>query len=150
MDAFNLVEDWQLTKDDNKFDANDVIEAYFNGKKQGHEDFKALFVEKFHSNLNKSGSLTAKCIAFIKENGFTPVFAKLKVSSFKSYSVLIGVKEEDYNNENFLKIYDHANVLEMEDDSDLFSISFHFAYEGIGFNQKAVINDGYRINFSKL
>jgi hypothetical protein len=146
-----LINSWQLPEEGERlFSADNLIDAYFNGKKQGVEDYKALVLEKLHFNLEKSGELTFKCISEIKIKNFTPVSAKLRINTYKNYSVLIFVNKEDYINEGFIDIYQYSGNLEIENESEFFSIDFHFAYKGDCFNEKAVINDGYTINFSKI
>lgn len=141
---------WEVSVDENSIYTNDdIIDAYLKGKEVGFKEKEQLFVEKLNENIQKSAHLTKSIFAYLKNNGFNPKSAHLKINSFYSFVILVTVPENEYISENFLETYDYASALENETLNDkYFNPMFIFSdREEDSFNKNLLVTEGFFMDY---
>ena len=146
---------WEFKKQDNPTDKE--IAAYLIGLKRGKEigakersdKNEALWLEKFKTNLILAMRTTSNFVNIINENGFHCKTARLKFEDFDSFTAIFIVPEENYCNDEFLKIYDKAIVKEHElNNSPTFNISFTFTADSNYLNVGSMEADGFKLVYN--
>ena len=147
-----LVESWELPlqKEDKKYSVNTVVDAYLKGVSDGKDQTTLLLKDQLRANFKKAGADSNKVVDFLKENNLSPISAHLKMCSLYEFTVLVTVKEEDFLSQNFIKVYDFTNSLEVESKTDYYSISFSFINKSPNFNPTILVSDGYALSLKSL
>ena len=81
-------------------------------------------------NLNKNVNECARhariVIGHLKERNMEQTSAFLKIDSWNTFRVMIGVEEVDFLNPDFLKVYDYVSALEDKISSETLKVDFSF------------------------
>jgi hypothetical protein len=73
----------------------------------------------------------------------------IKFDSFDVFQALISVSEEDFVEDEFLKIYGRANEVERKIKDELYSLNFSFIPITANTVEDSIIHDGYVIRLKK-
>ena len=133
------------------FSADDVIDAYFQGKKAQLNQESQLKIEKLQGNLSNAEKLSEGIFNFIKENNFKCSKVFLKIKDIYSFTSFFLVDEDDYCNDVFLKVYEktiqikkEANITSTFDFTTILTPKTEF------FDSNVLLADGYILSYVGL
>lgn len=141
---------WEISVDKKSIYTNDdIIDAYLKGKEMGIKEKEQIFVEKLNENIKKSAHLTKSMLIYLKQNGFKPKSAHLKINSFDSFVILVTVPENEYISEKFLETYQYASTLENDTLEDqYFNPMFIFSdRKEDSFNKNLLVTEGFFMDY---
>ncbi len=127
------------------YTVNHVIEAYVQGKEFGKTMADKALTHVFSNNIEKTVGIEKEVVKHLKEQKFSPLASYLKVHSFYAFQVLIVVTEDNFNSDDFLKVYDYIHDVELKENSELYNISFNFTNSSDYFNENHLKTDGYLV-----
>lgn len=137
-------QDWSLTSPtENFYSSDDMIDAYFKGKRDGVEEGRRLILDKLSSNIEKSGKNINKIFQYFKSNKINPIYGFLKVNSWEDFKILIVVGEEDYLSDNILNMYEYISEFENNIKDEFYNVSISIIDNSEYFDQDCVSSDGY-------
>lgn len=130
------------------FSADDLIDAYFNGKRDQIDQERQLRIEKLNGNLRKAAQLSVQIFDFIKDSGFTCNMVYLKVKNIYSFTALFLVDEDDYCDDSFLQVYEKTiEIKKAENTSTTFDYSTILTPTTKYFDKKSILVDGYILSY---
>lgn len=125
------------------FTGDQVIDAYLKGKRDGLKTYRKAMLNNLDKNVNECAKHTYAVIEHLKEKKMGQTSAFLKIDSWNNFHVLIGVKETDFLNPDFLKVYDYVSALEEEISTDTLKVDFSFLDFVDEINEKRIGSDGF-------
>ena len=145
--------DWEINpirkdKEKDTFSADDLIDAYLAGRKDKSDEDTQLRIEKLESNLKKAQELSINLYNEIKKSGFHCSSVKLKIKDIYHFSSIFLIDENDYCDDNFLKIYEASISLKKEANcSTTFDFTTIFTPESNTLKKETMIADGYILSY---
>lgn len=146
-------QDWnvQPLKQDGEskvFSADDVIDAYFQGKKAQLNQETQLKIEKLQGNLANAEKLSENIFSYIKENKFECNKVFLKIKDIYSFTAFFLIKEDDYCDDNFLKVYEKTIHIKKEvNTTSTFDFTTILTPNSEHFDNNALLSDGYILSY---
>ena len=132
------------------YTSDDVITAYMKGKKDGMEDYKKILLEKLSSNMSTATKLTESfCSEITSEYKVEFKKAYLRIADITKFEVLIPVPETKFVSNDFRKIYLLADKVKQVNNNETFYITFSFMPISEQFNEQALINDGFAMQYER-
>ena len=139
-----IADDWVGPKSEyERYGPNQMIGSFTAGIRTGVDRLVALADEQFGFNKQKAGELTASVLEELRERDFHPVFAKLKITNWDEFEILIALPKNEFLDDNLLRVLDYTSEMEQRETNAAFSIAFHFFGKGEDYFDKKVISDGY-------
>ncbi len=148
--AENTVQDnnWRISREGN-FSADELINAFLQGKEEGKNELKRAIKKLFETNLNTAQSIGAGFVDSINENSPVVPKAFLKTEGLNSYKLMVVLKNEFYYKTADVKpIYKKAFQVEKENRSRDFSIEISFLPESKEINEHRLFTDGYIFDYN--
>ncbi len=151
--AKNFNVDWKINpirqnKGKDTFSADDLIDAYFAGRKDKSNEDTQLRLDKLESNLKRAQDLSLKLVSEIKSNGFDCSTVKLKIKDIYHFSSIFLINEDDFCNDDFLKIYEKSIALKKEVNADrTFDFTTIFTPESEDIEKDSMVADGYILSY---
>ncbi len=151
--ANKQISDWQISplkqeKGKETFSADDLIDAYLKGRKDAAGFDKQMRMDKLDTNLEKAKELSVKLYNSINGLGFKCSSIKLKIKDIYHFSSIFIVNEEDYINDDFLKVYKESMTLKNKANKEK---TFDFTTIFAPMHSKVEINnmlaDGYIFSY---
>ena len=134
---------WEITVSKDKYyTCDEVLDAYLHGKKKGLENLQKIVLKTLSDNINKTGNYTSELINILKQNGFNPEAAFLKIISWDNFKILITVPEKEYLSEKYLRIYEYISKFEDNVNNELYKIEISFV-DTNGLDVNCVQSDGF-------
>lgn len=135
---------WHIDRSNFKtYSVDEVIEAYISGKAERLNSYKKAVYKQIQDNVEASSSHTTKLVDHLKEKGFSPTMAFLKLNSIDCLEVLIAVPEEDFLNPSFLSVYQFASVFEETISNDTCKTHFGFLGSTKNLNIETINSHGF-------
>jgi len=125
------------------FDADTVIDAYFQGREDGTSDVQRSVIELVKRNLRDATKLIERIEKRLFDLNIEFSNLYLKIAGVYSIDVLAVVTEDDFLRDEFLPVYDLLSELEEEFNSESLTISFSFMPKGEHFNEEEILSDSY-------
>ncbi len=123
--------------------ANAQIEAYLQGRRDEADQVRKIVLAQIKQNTAEAARLSNLLLEQLVKKGIKPGLTRLRIASLDHLEVIIEVPEKDFINKKFLNIYDLANRLENEAQSDLFSVSFAFLGVDKKIDEAHLRSDGF-------
>jgi hypothetical protein len=144
-----IIGTWHQTTDPKLFTADEVINAYFRGKKELGSAISRVLAKELEDNLKK--------IQAIGEDLFTTINSKrircsrvlLKIDDLSSFKLLFMVNELDYSLEKLREVYALLIDKEQSESSDTFHFSTSILSDSPKVNKQRVFSDGYYLCYGK-
>lgn len=129
--------------------ADDLIEAYEEGKKKGRDELSAVIQEKVEHNLSTAAEASERLFEYLRENTeISPVQVYLRMESAIDFRALFLVPEEQYVTDAMTEVLKEAKSRELELTQETFSIEFSFlAYDNETTDEEAIVADGFRFSY---
>lgn len=142
-----LPQNWEEQKGAS-FSEDDLIDAYFKGKKEEKTTNEKLFHKTFQDNLVMATGTAERFIHQVKEKGLNIITALLKVEDLFRFRVMIVVSEDDYIADSFSDFILMSSALKSEVDQDTFTINFSFTYHSDDLSDDCLAADGYKSKYA--
>ena len=133
-----------------RYGPNQMIVSFKAGVRTGVDRLVDLADEQFGGNKHKAGKLTSKVLEELSQRYFNPVFAKLRITNWDEFEVLIALEEKEFLNDILHHVLKYTTQLEQRETNNSFSIVFHFFPKTEGYFEKKVISDGYIYSHKSL
>ena len=132
---------------DRLFSADELIEAYTLGRRDGKDEVASNLKEKFERRLISATSIVARFYDWMKESGeFTVHAAFLRIENIENFDTLILVSEDDYVSDDFEAV--HQEVKEyLEKEGIDYGIDFSFMPYSDQINRESLNSDGFRLRY---
>lgn len=147
--------DWKLNpiktdKGTDRFSADDLIDAYFNGKRDQVDEEKQLRLDKLKENIEKASNLSVEIFNHIGELGFRCEMIFLKVKSIYNFTSLFLIEEDDYCDDRFLEVYKKTiSIKNVSNVGKTFDFTTIMTPSSDSFDKKSVLADGYILSYGK-
>lgn len=131
------------------FSADDLIEAYEEGKERGRDELTAVIEEKVENNLSTAAEASEELFEYLRENTeISPIQVYLRMESAIDFRALFLVPEEHYVSDAMTEVLKEAKRQELELTQETFSIEFSFlAYDEETTDEDAIVADGFRFAY---
>ncbi len=131
------------TRSKDSFTSNEVMDAYFKGKKDGLEFSQKVLLKQFSANIDSSLKYTAQVVDKLTDLSFKPINAYLRLKSVQHFDVLLTLPEEDILNEDILHIYSFLGKFEKKVHDEMFAINYTLSSHNESFNEQLLALDGF-------
>lgn len=131
------------------FSADDVINAFFLGKKKQEDQQKKILSEKFINNLKKAQDIGKEIFKFISSKNIKVEELRLRPKSLTDFYLLYIVQKEKYLSSSFSNIYKKSINEKSKHNSDTFNIDFNFLPHNSKINKEKLVSDGYFLRYAK-
>jgi hypothetical protein len=142
--------EWNLPEGVEKFSEGHVYFAYRTGHAEGADQDEKLFQKLIQDASKQAAKDTVSVIAYMKDGGFTPISAHLKIVSRYEVKVLITVSDSDFIKDSFVDLYAKVIEIQQKSKTDFYSISFTFINRSNSFDEELVRLDGFFASFKPL
>jgi len=133
------------------FSADEVINAYFQGKKDQKSENRNILMEKLEVNLVKAKKASEELYHLIDSKGFKCVEVLLKVKNIATFNSLFIINEEDFVKDEFQEIYIESIRKKKElNDSTTFEFSTIFMPTSGDLIMNSLLADGYILNYGRI
>ncbi len=130
------------------YSADEMIDAYFKGRKDQKDESEKILYEKFEKNLQQAKEITADFFALIMaEHKIKCKFAKLRANRITDFDAIIVVSQSDFISDEFKKIYSLARKKKEEVNTNTFQISFTFMPETKNIDENKLLSDGFILRY---
>lgn len=149
----NPIPDWDmkpLRKEEGKdvFSVDNVIDAYLSGRRDQLNHEIQLKFEKLGQNLETATNLSKQIFDFIKENHFRPNKVYLKIKDIYSFTSFFLINEDDYCDDNFLKVYEKTiEIKKQTNKSNTFDYTTILTPYSEFFDSNSLLSDGYILSY---
>ena len=141
---------WQLTDEprDRHFSADELINAYFKGVKEGTYQTQKAIRKQLGENLQKAAKHTSDVLTILKSKGFDFHSAHLKIHNWDEVEVIILINPDHYIDPKFIEIYDQISDFEKNAEEELYSITFSFTDHGEHLDKEQMESDGFILEYN--
>lgn len=130
------------------YSADEMINAYFKGRKDQKDEGEKILYEKFEKNLQQAKEITVSFFTLILTGyKIKCSFAKLRANRITDFDAIIVVKQSDFISSEFKKIYALARKRKEEVNTDTFQISFTFMPETKNIDENKLLSDGFILRY---
>ena len=136
-----------VIKEKEYFSADDVINAYFKGKKSGKHERERIDFEKFSKNLELAKNISEKFLQQFKQNNVRCILVYLKVVDIINFENLFLINKSDYLSDNFRNIYKIAFDTKSTVSTDTFFLNFSFMPYSSHLDETHLRTDGYILKY---
>lgn len=126
------------------FSCDDMVDAYFIGKRAGQDSVFSIMKEKVNSNVTKMVELCELLFKGMNDLGIPIYNIGLKITNLINHDVAIIVKDTDYLSPKFDKVYDLSYDLTHGIKDDNFNLCFYFIPKTKNLDLSLMNEDGYR------
>lgn len=136
-----------------RFSGDEMIDAYFLGRKAGieagwDEKFQIL-VKQFKTNIESAVSVSETLYKQASEIGIALKTIHLRSDGLSKFTALFVVDAKDFISDNFLNVYKISRKLNGNKSNPDIYISFLFTPASDTLNQDCLTADGYFLNYAK-
>jgi hypothetical protein len=141
-----LPKNWEMA--DKNISANDVIDAYFKGKKDGAMEQFEKMKQEFWVNLKLASSISEELLSNAKDNKIQIDEVYLKATNFNSFNVLFLVDDTDDIKE-LSKAYILSTEIKKKYRTQRFHIDFAFSENSETLSKDCIAADGYLVRYGQ-
>lgn len=143
-----LPKDWSSSQND-KFTANEMIQAYFSGKEDGIKEHDELFKREFSVNVKLATSIAEELLETGIDNHIKMKSIHLKAENSNSFEILFLVDPESYNDDSFRNAYVIARAIKNKYKTDRVHFSFSFTSESAEITNECLAADGFFMRYEQ-
>jgi len=145
-----ILPNWHTT---NKFTGDEMIDAYFLGKKAGieagwDEKFKIL-ANQFTKNLESAVKISEDLYKEAADNHILLKSIHLKAEGLTKFTSLFVADCKDYVSDSFLKVHSIARKYRANNKNEDIYMSFLFMPYSDSINKDCITSDGYFLSYDK-
>jgi len=130
------------------FSANELIDAYQQGKEEGRDELFSILDETVRRNLKKAFGQSEKLFGYLEKNTkVTPEKVFMRMESPTEFCSLFLVSEADYVSEEMLEVMKEAKSRELEIREQAFSLTFSFMALSEHTSEASILSDGFNFSY---
>lgn len=140
--AINKSTDWRVIQTEDNYCADDLIEAYKQGRKDGLSKQKQAIFKLLDNNVQKGVEAVETVVSELKQSKISPKAAYMRINAWNNLNILMSIPQESFLNDDFLKFYTLVGTLENNVKGD-FSLMFSFTSLNENFDEDMVSAEGF-------
>lgn len=130
------------------YSGDDLIDAYLKGKEDQKNSEIQVLTEKLENNLIAAKAHSERLFSIIQDYGFKCRVIKLKIKDIYTYVSLFIIDEDDFCNDDFLKIYEESIKLKKEyNTSSTFNFTTMFSPDNKELSEETILTDGFYLSY---
>jgi hypothetical protein len=150
----NKSTDWSLkprieVQKEKVYSADELIDAYFKGRKDQFEEDKKILLETFSKNLEQAKNVCEEFFETLADKEVQCKFVSLRALTITHFDAVFVVAKEKFVSLDFDKIYRRAREKKCEVNTKTFQISFSFMPHTDSLNEGRMLTDGYIMRYGK-
>jgi hypothetical protein len=142
-----LPKDWQEAQEN--FTADEVFQAYMDGKKAGREEEVEKLKKDFSLNVKAASSIAEELLEIAADKHVPISIIHLKARSINSFEALFLVDEEAFLSPKINEVYTLGRKFREKYTSDKFHLFFSFTSKSEEINLDCLAADGYFMRYEK-
>ena len=148
------IPDWSLTprievQKEKVYSADELIDAYFKGRKDQFEEDKKILLETFSNNLKQAKSVCEEFFQTLTEYDIKCQFVSLRALTITHFDAVFVVPRIKFLSLKFDKIYRMAREKKSAIITKTFQFSFSFMPLTDSLNEGWMLTDGYIMTYGK-
>lgn len=130
------------------FSADDLIDAYREGKQKGRDELFSILDETISRNLEKAFKQSERLFAYLEDNTkVTPQKVFMRVESPTEFCSLLLIPESDYASDEMLEVMKEAKSRELDLREKAFELDFSFMSLSENTSEEAILADGFSFSY---
>ncbi|MDR2591320.1 MAG: hypothetical protein LBC59_00740 [Chitinispirillales bacterium] len=151
----NTVDSWLLRpqtefEKEKFFSSDELIDAYFKGRRDQVEESKKVLLKIFSDNLKRAQQTCEDFFAALEKNGVKGFFVSLKAESVTIFDAIFVVPTQKFLTHDFDAVYKMAREKKKELVTTTFNISFSFMPLTDSLDEEQMLMDGYILKYGKV
>jgi hypothetical protein len=142
----SIPQNW-ITED--TYTANQMIDTYLQGVKDGKDEVFNKLRKLFRTNLKNATEISENLAIDAKSKRVNFKSIHLRADDIYNFTVLFIIEKEDFLNEKFKKVLKVARNNKVEALKENFYINFNFVPFSANLNEKSILADGYFLKYDK-
>jgi hypothetical protein len=148
------VKDWSLRpriefKREKHYSADELIDAYFRGRRDQFEEDKKILLESFSDSLKRAKKVCEEFFEKLEENGIKCSFVSLRAMTISHFDAVFVVPKKKFVALDFDAVYRMAREKKKEVTTNTFNFSFSFMPLTDSLNEGRMLTDGYIMKYAK-
>ena len=145
---------WELKpsverKEKKIFSADELIDAYFKGKKDLIDDTTKVLFEKFSKNLALAKKVSEELFESLKKENYNCKYVLLKALNVTNFENLFIIKKSDFISDRFREVYRQSREKKAKINNQTFNLSFSFMPYSEKINENRLLTDGYILKYAE-
>ncbi|MDR0305657.1 MAG: hypothetical protein LBI42_02345 [Chitinispirillales bacterium] len=147
--------DWSLrpqtgSGEEKHYSSDELIDAYFRGKRDQAEENKKILMRAFSDNIKKAKTVCEEFFLALEQNGVGCEFVALRTKSISQFDAIFTVAKDKFISPDFDVVYQMALEKEKEITAkNTFSFYFSFMPLTESLNERQMLVDGYIMKYAK-
>lgn len=146
--------DWSLrprieVKKEKHYSADELIDAYFRGRRDQFEEDKKILLESFSKNLKRAKQVCEEFFLTLEKSDVGCAFVSLRAMTISHFDAIFVVPKHKFIALDFDTIYRIAREKKKEVTTDTFNFSFSFMPLTDTLNEGRMLTDGYIMKYAK-
>lgn len=146
--------DWSLKpriefQKEKVYSADEVIDAYFKGRKDQFEEDKKILLDIFSRNLDKAKLVCEEFFRTLADNNIVCKFVSLRALTVTHFDAVFVVSKKNFLSLDFDTIYRMSREKKKQINTATFQFSFSFMPLTILLNEDQMLTDGYIMRYGK-
>jgi hypothetical protein len=127
--------------------ANEVINAYLEGRKVGKAEASKEMFDTLFSNLKTAQEISETLLESINQSGIVCRRVYLKIDNIDSFSVMLQIAPSVFYSDQIDNLYHKAFEMRKAKNIENFSVSFSFLPSSQYLNEDRISSDGYVLTY---
>lgn len=145
---------WELKpsverKEKKLFSADELIDAYFKGKKDLLDETKKVLIEKFSKNIDLAKKVSEEFFEALKKENYSCKYVMLKALNVTNFENIFIIKKSDFISDRFREVYRQSREKKAKINNQTFNLSFSFMPYSEKINEKRLRTDGYILKYAE-
>jgi len=138
------------SEEEKHFSADEVIDAYFRGRRDQVEENKKVLLKTFSDNLERAKQVCEEFFATLEKNGIKSFFVSLRAESVTIFDAIFVVPAQKFLSHDFVNTaYGIAREKKKEINTPTFNFSFAFMPFTDSLDERSMLMDGYILKYGK-
>ena len=146
--------DWSLrprieVKKEKHYSADELIDAYFRGRRDQFEEDKKILLESFSENLKRAKQVCEEFFLSLEQNEVGCSFVSLRAMTISHFDAIFVVPKQKFVALDFDAVYRLAREKKKEVTTNTFNFSLSFMPLTDSLNEGRMLTDGYIMKYAK-
>lgn len=143
------INDWELDPKGSSFTADELLDAYFIGKKVGMNAKEKEITERIQRNMNLATAIGGELYETISKDKINCRESFLKIQDSRTFQVLFFIENSQYTEDNLKKLYSYARAKKKLVNTEDFFLDISFMFYDNALNIERLNSDGYSLRYNK-
>jgi len=151
----NIADSWLLRpqaeiEKEKFFSSDELIDAYFKGRRDQVEENKKVLLKIFSDNLNRAQQTCEEFFAALEKSDVKGFFVSLRAESVTIFDAVFVVPAQKFLTHDFDAVYKMAREKKKEIATATFNLSFSFMPLTDSLDEGQMLMDGYILKYGKI